>query len=107
MYGVRSPFPTITNHPFDTHFQAMLKIFPPMIQQSLSSPTSLPASLPLQIYCDGPSGNKSKKWNKLNSFLFTLAILDVVHLISLAISTSSQHQILHGQLRCWRPSSTK
>src|SRR5260370_22168534 len=43
--GSDPPFPAITNLPFDTHFQAMLKIFLPMIQQSLSSPTSLAASL--------------------------------------------------------------
>ncbi|KAF8150578.1 hypothetical protein B0H34DRAFT_801520 [Crassisporium funariophilum] len=30
-------------------------------------------ALPLWLYCDDTSGNQSKKWNKHNSFLFTLA----------------------------------
>ncbi|TEB12900.1 hypothetical protein FA13DRAFT_1637230, partial [Coprinellus micaceus] len=30
-------------------------------------------ALPLWMYCDDTSGNKSKKWNKHNSWLFTLA----------------------------------
>ncbi|EMD30755.1 hypothetical protein CERSUDRAFT_101017 [Gelatoporia subvermispora B] len=30
-------------------------------------------SLPLWLYCDDTSGNSSKKWNKHNSILFTLA----------------------------------
>ncbi|EUC62774.1 hypothetical protein RSOL_454510 [Rhizoctonia solani AG-3 Rhs1AP] len=30
-------------------------------------------SLPLWLYCDNTSGNLSKKWNKHNSFLFTIA----------------------------------
>ncbi|KDQ05660.1 hypothetical protein BOTBODRAFT_182352 [Botryobasidium botryosum FD-172 SS1] len=30
-------------------------------------------ALPLWLYCDDTSGNLSKKWNKHNSFLFTLA----------------------------------
>lgn len=29
--------------------------------------------MPLWLYCDDTSGNTSKKWNKHNSFLFTLA----------------------------------
>ncbi|KAL0058380.1 hypothetical protein AAF712_014941, partial [Marasmius tenuissimus] len=33
-------------------------------------------SLPIWLYCDDTSGNISKKWNKHNSFLFTLAGLD-------------------------------
>ncbi len=28
---------------------------------------------PIWMYCDNTSGNKSKKWNKHNSFLFTPA----------------------------------
>ena len=32
-------------------------------------------SLPLWVYCDDASGNTSKKWNKHNSYLFTLARL--------------------------------
>ncbi|KAJ8094149.1 hypothetical protein PM082_023357 [Marasmius tenuissimus] len=31
-------------------------------------------SLPIWLYCDHTSGNISKKWNKHNSFLFTLAL---------------------------------
>ena len=30
-------------------------------------------SLPIWMYCDDTSGNKSKKWNKHNSFLFSAA----------------------------------
>jgi hypothetical protein len=30
-------------------------------------------SLPIWLYCDDTSGNRSKKWNEHNSFLFTLA----------------------------------
>ncbi|KAG8756176.1 hypothetical protein FRC11_005490 [Ceratobasidium sp. 423] len=30
-------------------------------------------SVPIWLYCDDTSGNTSKKWNKHNSFLFTLA----------------------------------
>ncbi len=30
-------------------------------------------SFPIWMYCDDTSGNKSKKWNKHNSFLFTPA----------------------------------
>ncbi|KAG8790917.1 hypothetical protein FRC12_010650 [Ceratobasidium sp. 428] len=30
-------------------------------------------SVPVWLYCDDTSGNQSKKWNKHNSFLFTLA----------------------------------
>ncbi|KAG8682769.1 hypothetical protein FRC08_014735 [Ceratobasidium sp. 394] len=30
-------------------------------------------SMPISLYCDDTSGNTSKKWNKHNSFLFTLA----------------------------------
>ncbi|KAG9079135.1 hypothetical protein FS749_008794 [Ceratobasidium sp. UAMH 11750] len=30
-------------------------------------------SMPIQLFCDDTSGNTSKKWNKHNSFLFTLA----------------------------------
>ncbi|KAJ7181856.1 hypothetical protein C8R46DRAFT_885253, partial [Mycena filopes] len=30
-------------------------------------------SVPLWTYCDDTSGNVSKKWNKHNSILFTLA----------------------------------
>ncbi|KAG6888272.1 hypothetical protein C0992_009087 [Termitomyces sp. T32_za158] len=30
-------------------------------------------AVPLWLYCDDTSGNQSKKWNKHNSFLFTLA----------------------------------
>ncbi|KDQ05534.1 hypothetical protein BOTBODRAFT_122651 [Botryobasidium botryosum FD-172 SS1] len=39
---------------------------------------------PLWLYCDDTSGNLSKKWNKHNSFLFTLAGLPrrLVHLES-------------------------
>ncbi|KZV61610.1 hypothetical protein PENSPDRAFT_693254 [Peniophora sp. CONT] len=33
-------------------------------------------SLPIWLYCDDTSGNVSKKWNKHNSFLFTIAGLD-------------------------------
>ncbi|KAK7045374.1 hypothetical protein VNI00_007623 [Paramarasmius palmivorus] len=33
-------------------------------------------SLPIWLYCDDTSGNVSKKWNKHNSFLFTLAGLN-------------------------------
>ncbi|KAG8692786.1 hypothetical protein FRC08_009539 [Ceratobasidium sp. 394] len=32
----------------------------------------LVCSMPLWLYCDDTSGNTSKKWNKHNSFLFTL-----------------------------------
>ncbi|PPQ76395.1 hypothetical protein CVT26_015365 [Gymnopilus dilepis] len=35
--------------------------------------------LPLWMYCDDTSGNTSKKWNKHNSFLFTLAGLPREH----------------------------
>ncbi|KAL1756891.1 hypothetical protein FB107DRAFT_210543, partial [Schizophyllum commune] len=40
-------------------------------------------SLPLSFYCDDTSGNVSKKWNKHNSILFTLAGLapEQVHLL--------------------------
>ncbi|KAI5899310.1 uncharacterized protein SCHCODRAFT_02482378 [Schizophyllum commune H4-8] len=31
---------------------------------------------PIELYCDDTSGNQSKRWNKHNSFLFTLAGLD-------------------------------
>ena len=31
---------------------------------------------PIEVYCDVSSGNQSKRWNKQNSFLFTLAGLD-------------------------------
>ncbi|KAL1683704.1 hypothetical protein EV122DRAFT_200683 [Schizophyllum commune] len=31
---------------------------------------------PIEVYCDDTSGNQSKRWNKHNSFLFTLAGLD-------------------------------
>ena len=31
---------------------------------------------PIDLYCDDTSGNQSKRWNKHNSFLFTLAGLD-------------------------------
>ncbi len=39
--------------------------------------------LPLWVYCDDTSGNVSKKWNKHNSLLFTLAGLDpeYIHLL--------------------------
>lgn len=30
-------------------------------------------TIPIWLYCDDTSGNVSKKWNKHNSFLFTLA----------------------------------
>ncbi|KIK56084.1 hypothetical protein GYMLUDRAFT_76242 [Collybiopsis luxurians FD-317 M1] len=33
-------------------------------------------AFPIWLYCDDTSGNKSKKWNKHNSFLFTPAGLD-------------------------------
>ncbi|KAK7438400.1 hypothetical protein VKT23_018013 [Stygiomarasmius scandens] len=33
-------------------------------------------AFPIWLYCDDTSGNKSKKWNKHNSFLFTAAGLD-------------------------------
>ncbi|KAK1235606.1 hypothetical protein PQX77_001159 [Marasmius sp. AFHP31] len=33
-------------------------------------------SVPIWLYCDDTSGNVSKKWNKHNSFLFTLAGLE-------------------------------
>ncbi|KAF9257230.1 hypothetical protein L218DRAFT_800681, partial [Marasmius fiardii PR-910] len=36
-------------------------------------------SIPLWLYCDDTSGNVSKKWNKHNSFLFTLAGLKRSH----------------------------
>ncbi len=38
---------------------------------------------PLWLYCDDTSGNTSKKWNKHNSLLFTLAGLphSLVHLM--------------------------
>lgn len=36
-------------------------------------------SLPLWLYCDDTSGNVSKKWNKHNSILFTLAGLPHEH----------------------------
>ncbi|KAI0654160.1 hypothetical protein C8Q70DRAFT_926326, partial [Cubamyces menziesii] len=38
---------------------------------------------PLWLYCDDTSGNSSKKWNKHNSLLFTLAGLPraLVHLM--------------------------
>ncbi|KAK7025377.1 hypothetical protein VNI00_016013 [Paramarasmius palmivorus] len=36
-------------------------------------------SLPIWMYCDDTSGNLSKKWNKHNSFLFTLAGLSRKH----------------------------
>lgn len=38
---------------------------------------------PLWLYCDDTSGNTSKKWNKHNSLLFTLAGLprSAVHLM--------------------------
>ncbi|KAH9482318.1 hypothetical protein JR316_0004416 [Psilocybe cubensis] len=36
-------------------------------------------ALPLWMYCDDTSGNQSKKWNKHNSFLFTLAGLPREH----------------------------
>ena len=36
-------------------------------------------SLPLWLYCDDTSGNLSKKWNKHNSILFTLAGLPHEH----------------------------
>ncbi|KIJ50446.1 hypothetical protein M422DRAFT_107014, partial [Sphaerobolus stellatus SS14] len=32
-------------------------------------------SVPIWLYCDDTSGNQSKKWNKHNSYLFTLARL--------------------------------
>ncbi|KAL1697796.1 hypothetical protein EV121DRAFT_274849, partial [Schizophyllum commune] len=40
-------------------------------------------SVPIWVYCDDTSGNTSKKWNKHNSLLFTLAGLppDVIHLL--------------------------
>lgn len=40
-------------------------------------------SVPLWVYCDDTSGNTSKKWNKHNSFLFTLAGLpqEYVHML--------------------------
>ena len=40
-------------------------------------------SLPIWLYCDDTSGNVSKKWNKHNSLLFTLAGLprSAVHLM--------------------------
>ncbi|KAL6307553.1 hypothetical protein BKA93DRAFT_727298, partial [Sparassis latifolia] len=40
-------------------------------------------SLPIWLYCDDTSGNRSKKWNKHNSLLFTLAGLpcSLVHLM--------------------------
>ncbi|KAF8486509.1 hypothetical protein JB92DRAFT_3085578 [Gautieria morchelliformis] len=34
---------------------------------------------PIWLYCDDTSGNTSKKWNKHNSFLFTMAGLDREH----------------------------
>ncbi|KAG9077049.1 hypothetical protein FS749_011115 [Ceratobasidium sp. UAMH 11750] len=36
-------------------------------------------SVPIWLYCDDTSGNVSKKWNKHNSFLFTLAGLPREH----------------------------
>ncbi|KAF9030139.1 hypothetical protein BDZ89DRAFT_1245386 [Hymenopellis radicata] len=41
-------------------------------------------SVPLWVYCDDTSGNVSKKWNKHNSILFTLAGLSpkLVHLLT-------------------------
>ncbi|KAG8719403.1 hypothetical protein FRC09_011168 [Ceratobasidium sp. 395] len=36
-------------------------------------------SVPVWLYCDDTSGNASKKWNKHNSFLFTLAGLSRAH----------------------------
>ncbi|KAG9089952.1 hypothetical protein FRC06_001282 [Ceratobasidium sp. 370] len=36
-------------------------------------------SVPIWLYCDDTSGNMSKKWNKHNSFLFTLAGLPREH----------------------------
>lgn len=41
-------------------------------------------SLPIWLYCDDTSGNVSKKWNKHNSVLFTLAGLprDDIQLLS-------------------------
>ncbi|KAJ3559218.1 hypothetical protein NM688_g473 [Phlebia brevispora] len=40
-------------------------------------------SVPIWLYCDDTSGNTSKKWNKHNSILFTLAGLpqDLVHML--------------------------
>lgn len=31
------------------------------------------ACAPIDLYCDDTSGNRSKKWNEHNSFLFKLA----------------------------------
>jgi hypothetical protein len=36
-------------------------------------------SVPVWLYCDDTSGNVSKKWNKHNSFLFTLTGLPREH----------------------------
>ncbi|KAJ6460727.1 hypothetical protein DFH09DRAFT_1496906, partial [Mycena vulgaris] len=40
-------------------------------------------SVPLWTYCDDTSGNVSKKWNKHNSILFTLAALEMIEALLL------------------------
>jgi len=56
--------------------------------------------------CDDTSGNKSKKWSKHNSFLFTFACLDAGHAHLLynihSLSTSDI-----ASLRSWRTSLRK
>ncbi|KZV76151.1 hypothetical protein PENSPDRAFT_747853 [Peniophora sp. CONT] len=73
------PSPTAVAGMYSLSTQEVTK---PNISESLPNPLRTLArgrriiSLPIWLYCDDTSGNTSKKWNKHNSFLFTLAGLD-------------------------------